>query len=107
MHAHDPSQFSLDPSNPEDAELIQFFVDALPERIQSLEEAVGMEDFDSIQRLAHQLKGAAPSFGFPQIGSAAQILEHTLKDSVVSSVDSIRAEIDALINLCESFAKGS
>ncbi len=107
MHAHDPSPFSLDPNNPEDAELIEFFIDELPERVATLRSAVKTEDFDSVQRLAHQLKGAAPGYGFPQIGIAAEALETTVREATICSINSIRAELDALINLCESYAKES
>jgi HPt (histidine-containing phosphotransfer) domain-containing protein len=107
MHAHDPLQSGLDPNNPEDAELIDFFVEALPERVQSLQDAAGADDIQSIKRLAHQLKGSAPSYGFPKIGTAAQELEKSVNDSSISSIETIRSELDALINLCESYAKGS
>ncbi|MBL4590355.1 MAG: Hpt domain-containing protein [Phycisphaerales bacterium] len=107
MHAQDPAPFSLDPNNPEDAELIGFFVDELPARVDTLRTAAENEDLDSIKRLAHQLKGAAPSYGFPTIGQAAAQLEDCLKDTGINSLVQIKAELDALIGLCDSYAKGS
>ena len=107
MHAHDSSSFSLDPNNPEDAELIEFFIEELPERVDSLRSAVSDEDFELVQRLAHQLKGAAPGYGFPQIGTAAGALEAELREATIQSVEQIQGELDTLIRLCESYTKGS
>ncbi len=107
MHEYDPASFSLDPNNPEDAELIGFFVAELPDRMCTLRTAVDSEDFDSIRRLAHQLKGAAPGYGFPTIGDAAASLEHCLKENSVNALDQIQSELDTLISLCESYTKGS
>ncbi len=107
MPAQDPSSSSLNPAIPEDAELIDFFVENLPERIITLRKAISEEDMESITRLAHQLKGSAPSYGFPQIGNAAPSLEQSVHATANASVQAVRAEIDALIKLCESYAKDS
>ena len=107
MCAADPSSFHLDPNNEEDAELIGFFISELPERIEALRQASNARDVEDIQRIAHQLKGAAPSYGFPAIGSAASELEHAALEASVGSVDQLNNELTALINLCESYAKES
>ena len=56
-------------------------------------------DFAHMNRLAHQLKGAAPGFGFDAIGTAASVLEERLKTSNLEMVelDQIRDEFDTLI----------
>ncbi|MCA9302744.1 MAG: Hpt domain-containing protein [Phycisphaerales bacterium] len=107
MNAPDPSSYSLDPTNEEDAELISYFISELPERIHSLREASLAGDVENIQRIAHQLKGAAPGFGFPAIGSAARDLELAAIENTTGSIESLNAEINALINLCRSYAKES
>lgn len=107
MNAPDPSSFSLDPTNEDDAALISYFVSELPKRIQTLREATDARDLENIQRIAHQLKGAAPSFGFPAIGSAARDLENATHAATVGSIDLLSTEINALINLCLSYTKES
>jgi HPt (histidine-containing phosphotransfer) domain-containing protein len=107
MSAHDPSQFHLDPTNEEDAELISFFVEGLPERVEALREASQSRDIEIIQRIAHQLKGAAPNYGFPAIGTAASELEQAVSQASTNSIEQLTSELNALINLCESYTKES
>lgn len=107
MNAPDPYSSQLDPSNAEDAELISYFISELPERIESLRTATQNRDIENIQRIAHQLKGAAPSYGFPAIGSAARSLEQAAHDATADTIEQLNTELTALINLCESYAKES
>lgn len=107
MSAPDSSQFHLDPSNAEDAELISFFVEGLPERVEALREASQTRDIEIIHRIAHQLKGSAPNYGFPAIGTAASELEQAVSNASTDSVEQLTNELNALINLCESYTKES
>ncbi len=56
-------------------ELVTLFVDEIPQRISAIEAALAAYDLQSLQRLAHQLKGAAAGYGFPAIGAAAGAVE--------------------------------
>jgi HPt (histidine-containing phosphotransfer) domain-containing protein len=98
-------------NDPEFAELIDYFRGELPARVRSLEEFAAAEDLGAIQRLAHQLKGAAPGFGFADVGQAAHRLEATMRaaestdstDSTERSLSRIRSDLDALVLLCRSY----
>ena len=105
MSAPDPNAFSLDINDPEDAELIEYFLGELPDRIDAINTAATSDDVEQLERIAHQLKGAAPSFGFPAIGSAAGVLEGHLRelDDASSDIGGLRAEIDSLVSLCQSY----
>jgi len=105
MNAPDPKPFSLDINDPEDAELIQYFLSELPNRVESIIEAMSADDLEELRRIAHQLKGAAPGFGFPQIGSAASKLEGRIRglDDTVEHFERIRAETESLVALCQSY----
>ncbi|MFK7760323.1 MAG: Hpt domain-containing protein [Phycisphaerales bacterium] len=107
MTRYDQSQFSLNVNDSEDIELIEMFLEELPNRIQSLNKAAEAGDFSQMNRLAHQLKGAAPGFGFDPIGEAAGVLEERLKTSNLQMVelDQIQSEFDMLMNHCESYMK--
>lgn len=105
MNAPDPNAFSLDINDPEDAELIEYFLSELPEKVTAINSAVTDADLGQLGRIAHQLKGAAPGFGFPAIGSAAAELEgriRDLDDSIVN-VKTVHAEIESLLSLCHSY----
>ncbi|MEZ6233110.1 MAG: Hpt domain-containing protein [Phycisphaerales bacterium] len=95
------SEFAGDP---EMQELVEFFVSALPERIDAIRGALGEQRFRDLQRLAHQMKGAAGGYGFPAIGTAAGALEGTLKQNEQPPLDQVRGEVDALIALCNRAA---
>lgn len=92
-------------NDPEFAELVDYFRGELPSRVRTLERSVEACDTDAVRRIAHQLKGAAPGFGFPDVGRAAQVLEERLMDSDPDKrrLDTMRAEIDGLIGLCRSY----
>ncbi|MDP6554248.1 MAG: Hpt domain-containing protein [Pirellulaceae bacterium] len=45
-------------------ELVEMYVDEMPDRIAALERAFDSGDMEGLQRAAHQMKGAAGSYGF-------------------------------------------
>ena len=58
-------------SDPEMAPLVEMFVDDLPERVQLLLDHLQASDRDGLRRVAHQLTGAAGSYGFHEITAEA------------------------------------
>lgn len=109
MTLPDPSAFSLDINDPEDAELIQYFISVLPERVESIVAAFTNDDFDSLKRVAHQLKGVAPGFGFPTIGAEAGKLEQQLRSTGDPSeqIETLRSQVESLVSLCNSYINPS
>lgn len=107
MTQYDQARFSLDVTDTDDLELIEMFLAELPVRIKSLSYAAESADFSQLNRLAHQLKGAAPGFGFDPIGEAAAVLEERLKTSNLEMVqlDHIRGEFEQLMTECSSYLK--
>ena len=109
MSVPDPNAFSLDINDPADAELIEYFLGELPERVDEISAAFSNDDFDHLERLAHQLKGAAPGFGFPAIGSEAGKLESQIREisDPADGVDELRSQVESLVALCQSFINPS
>jgi signal transduction histidine kinase/HPt (histidine-containing phosphotransfer) domain-containing protein len=79
-------------------EILGRFVGALPERVNALRSLAAARDLAQLERLAHQLKGAAGGYGFPEITEAA-----------ASVVDAVQANsehalilqlVDQLAQLC-------
>ncbi|MFQ5698106.1 MAG: Hpt domain-containing protein [Myxococcota bacterium] len=68
-------------SDPDMMDLVQEFAAELPERIRMMEELLSRGDWEELQRLAHQLKGAGGGYGFPQITEVSARLEQALKES--------------------------
>lgn len=70
----------------DDEELRQYFAGRLPARLDEIEAAVAAaraagwtgEPLRTAHRLAHSLKGAGATFGFPQVSELARELERVL-----------------------------
>lgn len=90
-------------SDSEMHELIRMFVDELPQRIDEFRTAWSDSDAAEVKRLAHQLKGAAPGYGFTPLGTAAHRLEVALEHAQ-TDLSSVRDEFEALIQLCSRAA---
>lgn len=88
------SSFAEDPDM---AELIEYFVDEVPQRLESLQALCESGDREGVQRLAHQLKGACAGYGFEEVGLAAAQVEGPLKGE--ASLDDVRQQIDELTDL--------
>ncbi|MCR9216955.1 MAG: Hpt domain-containing protein [Phycisphaerales bacterium] len=84
-------------NDPDMAELIEYFVDEVPQRLESLQAFCESGDREGVQRLAHQLKGASDGYGFEEIGLAAARVERPLKGE--ASLDDVRQQIDDLTEL--------
>ena len=83
---------------PDRVERIEMFVAELPDRVAELRPALGGRDFETLQRLAHQPKGAAGGYGFPTITEAPKDLERTAKTD--HSWERRAAELQALAGPC-------
>jgi len=81
------------------AELLEFFVGEMSDRIAALEAAASSGDQAQLATLAHQLKGAAGGYGFPAVSDVAASLEQAVKHEG-RPIDEIKAEIDDLIGIC-------
>lgn len=96
------SEFANDPDM---LELIEMFVDELPQRIQSLQSSYESQMMDELQRLSHQLKGACGGYGFPTLGEAAAQLEGLLK-SGPGDPTQVETALNELIDLCRRASAG-
>lgn len=66
----------------EDADLrdiVEEFVDGLQGRIDELVQAHDQLDWDTLQTLAHRLKGAGGSYGYPQLSELGATMENAFK----------------------------
>ncbi len=82
LASHLSPQSTLPASTAADAEmqtLISQFKAGLPGYLAGLQKAEQANDLRTLQDLAHQLKGSAASFGFPELTEQAKILEGCLK----------------------------
>lgn len=76
----DPVIRSAFVGDPEMEGIVFLFVSELPHRIESMQSALAASDWERLRTLAHQLKGAAGGYGFPQLGSAAALIDQGIRE---------------------------
>jgi len=80
-------------------DVVQLFLDELPSRLAALHNLLEQQNFPELARLAHQLKGAGGSYGFPQLTPLAAQLEQLAK--IQADETALRAALDKLIEMTE------
>lgn len=92
-------------NDPDLSELVDMFVAEMPERVSALEAAFGASDRERLLRGAHQLKGAAGSYGFETISPLAAAVEDAVRCG--KPEDTVSRLLDALLDACRSARAGS
>ncbi len=84
--------------DPDLRDIVDMFVEEMPGRISTLLEQLRAADWESLRRTAHQLKGAAGSYGFDAISPSAGKVEAAIRNS--EPEPRIREAVGELIELC-------
>ena len=87
------------------AEIVTLFVEEMPLRVRHLQAHFGCANWDELARLAHQLKGAAGSYGFDQLTPFAARLEKTVRNGEPQA--SIRTALEELVEACGRVRAGA
>lgn len=85
----------------EDAELrdiVEEFVQGLSNRLTELRAAHAQLDFDQLALLAHRLKGAAGSYGYPDISHVCAEMEQQFRNHEVNTFDRRLTELQQLVS---------
>lgn len=85
---------------PEMYELVEYFVHSLPARCAEVEAAFATHDYASLTMLAHGLKGAGSSFGFPLVTSSAARLETQARSA--QDPDELTQCLNDFLAICRS-----
>ncbi len=83
------------------AELIELFVNEIPEKLEVIQSHLSSENWEELRRVAHQLKGSAGGYGFDCITAYAQRLEsalHGARDlpTIQSSASELISQLSAI-----------
>ena len=84
--------------------LIEMFVKELPKRADAILDHLNRKDWESVQRTAHQLKGAAGSYGFLSISPCAGRIEAAVRNG--EPEEAIRKTVEELVGLCSRVRYG-
>ena len=79
-------------------ELVEMFVDELPDRLAAIEKAMNEQDLVALAKLTHQLKGSAAGYGFPSITDAAKVVESSANTD--NDLAALAEQTRALVDLC-------
>ncbi len=84
------------------ARLLKMFLDDLAKRTKELDGASRTEDLAAMADLAHQIKGAASMYGFPQIADLARTVQQQATEG--SDLVQLQTTVTQLRDLCQQTA---
>lgn len=87
------------------AELVEMFVDEIPDRVQSMLDSAEVSDWEQLGRIAHQMKGAAGSYGYGEVTNVAAVLEHACRNN--ASAETIQRALQELVTMCLRMRAGT
>lgn len=86
------------------SELVEIFVGEMPNRVSAMNAAAESSNWEELTRVAHQLKGAAGSYGFDQMTPYAARLESICRDK--HPEEEILDALNDLVKLCGKMRAG-
>lgn len=90
--------------DPDIGELVEMFVEELPARLDALQKALASHDLESLGRFAHQLKGAAGSYGFGELTRPLALLEHRVRDNATEEY--LLHSVQEVLAVCQRVRAG-
>jgi HPt (histidine-containing phosphotransfer) domain-containing protein len=79
-------------------DIVELFVDEMPARVAVLLDRLNTGDWEGLRQAAHQLKGAAGSYGFGPISPSAGRVESAIRNG--EPEERIRQTVLDLVDLC-------
>lgn len=99
------SLYSSFGADPDLGELVELFVRDIPQRIDKLLADLESANWPEVQRIAHQLKGAAGSYGFNQVTPYADCVESLVRRH--EPEEQIRSAAASLVEICRRMRPGA
>jgi HPt (histidine-containing phosphotransfer) domain-containing protein len=87
---------TLPTEDPDFREIVEEFVARLRSQLEAMQRALKQQDLPELARLAHWLKGAGGTAGFPAFTQPAKRLETTVRDQQWDQIEAAIAELFAL-----------
>ena len=88
--------------DPDLIDIVEEFVEGLDGRIDELQAAFRTQDWEMMTTLAHRLKGAGGSYGYPDISSLGATMEHEFKAHSASDFDAWMNQLGALTRAAQA-----
>jgi HPt (histidine-containing phosphotransfer) domain-containing protein len=91
-------------ADPDLGEIVEMYVDEMPDRITALQEMLASGNWEELRRFAHQVKGAAGSYGFEPITPIAGTVEDSIRDEAPE--EQVRQAAEELLAICARVRAG-
>jgi histidine phosphotransfer protein HptB len=91
--------------DPDLSDLVVLFVEEMPDRVANILDLYKRSEWDELRRSAHQIKGAAGSYGFGAITPSAGKLEYAIRDH--EPEENIRMAVEDLVTMCNRACAGT
>jgi HPt (histidine-containing phosphotransfer) domain-containing protein len=99
-----PAIYSSLAADPMLASLVAEFVSEIPVRIARLTRQLSAQDWPGLHRTAHQLKGAAGSYGFEELTAPAHRVEQLLAEDAETKM--VSEAVRELVACCQRITAG-
>jgi HPt (histidine-containing phosphotransfer) domain-containing protein len=90
--------------DPDLGDLVTLFVEEMPDRVAHIQDMLNRHDWEELKRAAHQIKGAAGSYGFGAISPCAGKLEYAIRDQ--EPEENIQKAVEDLATMCSRACAG-
>lgn len=91
--------------DPDLGDLVTLFVEEMSDRVANIQDLLKRRDWEELRRAAHQIKGAAGSYGFGAISPCAGKLEYAIRDQ--EPEENIRQAVEDLTAICNRACAGT
>lgn len=78
-------------------DIIEEFIDGLPKQLDALRQAYARLDWDAMRGLAHRLKGAGGSYGYPELSEVGAAMETAFREHQAEEFAAWAQRVDELI----------
>ena len=86
-------------------ELLRDYLEDIPQRLESLEQAIADSDADTVRRTAHSIKGASTSLGTETLGELAKLLENNAASGNLVEAQELHQQIVTSFTRLETHLK--
>lgn len=85
-------------NDPSMIELIELYVDEMPDKVAAIEQTLADGNYQDLARIAHQIKGSAGGYGFAPITQHAALVERSALNQ--TDLPELDRQVRNLIKLC-------
>jgi PAS domain S-box-containing protein len=91
-----PIKSTLIDGNPKMQELVERYIECLPDQLDEIKNLYQLNDFNSLKELIHTIKGTAGNYGFLDLTNIAATINAELNNENYTDIESHFSEIDTI-----------